>query len=165
MSEERIREGLTFDDVLLVPGASEVLPDQVDVRTQLTKEIALNIPLAMSSFPADGGIVATLADSLRFLRGFFGGELLAEDELSYLTGRWNRIFFPMQYGGGVMRFHLPRWLAPIKNPGELMGHSGSTGSFAFYSRQREIFLVGTVNQSDRPGRPFGLMSSIVDLVG
>jgi len=40
-----LRDGLTFDDVLLVPGASEVLPDQVDVRTRLTREIALNIPL------------------------------------------------------------------------------------------------------------------------
>ncbi|MGH0029850.1 MAG: IMP dehydrogenase [Myxococcota bacterium] len=45
MAEELIREGLTFDDVLLEPGASDVLPAQVDVRTQLTREIALNIPL------------------------------------------------------------------------------------------------------------------------
>jgi IMP dehydrogenase len=40
-----IREGLTFDDVLLVPGASDVLPHEVDLRTQLTPEIALNSPL------------------------------------------------------------------------------------------------------------------------
>ena len=40
-----LRDGLTFDDVLLVPGASEVLPDQVDVKTRLTREITLNIPL------------------------------------------------------------------------------------------------------------------------
>ena len=40
-----IREGLTFDDVLLVPGASEVLPSDVDLRTSLTPEIALNTPL------------------------------------------------------------------------------------------------------------------------
>lgn len=40
-----IRLGLTFDDVLLVPGASDVLPAQVDVGTQLTKEIRLNIPM------------------------------------------------------------------------------------------------------------------------
>ena len=40
-----LRDGLTFDDVLLVPGASEVLPEEVDVRTRLTREIALNIPL------------------------------------------------------------------------------------------------------------------------
>lgn len=38
-------EGLTFDDVLLVPAYSEVLPREVDIKTQLTKKISLNIPL------------------------------------------------------------------------------------------------------------------------
>ncbi|MFS8572827.1 MAG: IMP dehydrogenase [Clostridia bacterium] len=39
------REGFTFDDVLLVPDYSEVLPSEVDTSTRLTKTIALNIPL------------------------------------------------------------------------------------------------------------------------
>ena len=38
-------EGLTFDDILLVPQHSSVLPKETDVRTQLTKKVALNIPL------------------------------------------------------------------------------------------------------------------------
>ena len=38
-------EGLTFDDVLLVPGPSEVLPNEVDTQTYLTKKIKLNIPM------------------------------------------------------------------------------------------------------------------------
>ena len=37
--------GLTFDDVLLLPSYSEILPDEIDVSTQLTPEIRLNIPL------------------------------------------------------------------------------------------------------------------------
>ncbi|MEM7411034.1 MAG: IMP dehydrogenase [Myxococcota bacterium] len=45
----RIREGLTFDDVLLVPGASEVLPDGVDIQTRLTPEITLNTPLVSAA--------------------------------------------------------------------------------------------------------------------
>ncbi|MCH2250445.1 MAG: IMP dehydrogenase [Cognatishimia sp.] len=44
-----IREALTFDDVLLVPGASEVLPTTADTRTWVTKSIALNIPLLSSA--------------------------------------------------------------------------------------------------------------------
>lgn len=40
-----IRLGLTFDDVLLVPAASDVMPAQVDVRTRITKSIELNLPL------------------------------------------------------------------------------------------------------------------------
>ena len=45
MLQERIREGLTFDDVLLVPAKSEVLPRDVDLSIQLTKNIKLNIPM------------------------------------------------------------------------------------------------------------------------
>lgn len=44
-----IREGLTFDDVLLEPGASEVMPTQVDVATRFTREIKLNIPLVSAA--------------------------------------------------------------------------------------------------------------------
>ncbi len=44
-----IREALTFDDVLLVPAASNVLPSTADTRTQVTKSIALNIPLLSSA--------------------------------------------------------------------------------------------------------------------
>lgn len=40
-----IGEGITFDDVLLVPAYSEVIPNQVDLSTHLTKSIALNIPM------------------------------------------------------------------------------------------------------------------------
>ena len=44
-----IGEGLTFDDLLLVPGKSEVLPNKVDVQTNLTKKIKLNIPFLSAS--------------------------------------------------------------------------------------------------------------------
>src|SRR5574344_1632269 len=40
-----IGEGITFDDVLLVPSYSEVIPNQVDISTHLTKTISLNIPM------------------------------------------------------------------------------------------------------------------------
>src|SRR5213593_4575495 len=46
---EPISEGLTFDDVLLVPAASEVLPSEVDTRTPLTRGISLNIPLVSAA--------------------------------------------------------------------------------------------------------------------
>jgi IMP dehydrogenase len=41
----KIRQALTFDDVLLRPGASEVTPSEVNTQTRLTKSISLNIPL------------------------------------------------------------------------------------------------------------------------
>jgi len=49
MTDSRIREGLTFDDVLLAPCASEVLPPDVDLRCSLTREISLNIPVCSAA--------------------------------------------------------------------------------------------------------------------
>jgi IMP dehydrogenase len=45
MLDDTLRECLTFDDVLLMPGFSEVLPVEVDVRTRLTRNLSMNIPL------------------------------------------------------------------------------------------------------------------------
>jgi IMP dehydrogenase len=44
-----IREGLTFDDVLLEPGPSDVMPTQVTTETKFTREISLNIPLVSAA--------------------------------------------------------------------------------------------------------------------
>ena len=49
MIDGDIREGLTFDDVLLQPARSEVLPSDVDARTRLTRTIALNIPIVSAA--------------------------------------------------------------------------------------------------------------------
>jgi IMP dehydrogenase len=46
---ENIKMGLTFDDVLLLPAKSEVLPRDVDIRTQLTRQIRLNVPVLSSA--------------------------------------------------------------------------------------------------------------------
>src|ERR1700744_2146353 len=49
MIPQAIPEGLTFDDVLLVPARSEVLPAEADTRTRLTRSIPLNIPVVSSA--------------------------------------------------------------------------------------------------------------------
>jgi IMP dehydrogenase len=49
MNDGPILEALTFDDVLLVPGQSSVMPTQVDTRTCLARQIALNIPVCSSA--------------------------------------------------------------------------------------------------------------------
>ncbi len=55
-------EGLTFDDVLLVPAYSEILPREVDIKTRLTKKITLNVP--MLSAAMDTVTEASLAIAL-----------------------------------------------------------------------------------------------------
>lgn len=61
----QIREALTFDDVLLVPGASEVLPSTADTRTRVTQSISLNIPLLSSAMDTvtEGRMAIAMAQS------------------------------------------------------------------------------------------------------
>jgi IMP dehydrogenase len=49
MLDENILEGLTFDDVLLMPGKSDVLPRDVDTKTRVTREISINIPIVSAA--------------------------------------------------------------------------------------------------------------------
>ena len=61
-SQKFFGEGLTFDDVLLMPGYSQVLPRDVEIKTRLTKDIMLNVP--MLSAAMDTVTEATLAIAL-----------------------------------------------------------------------------------------------------
>jgi IMP dehydrogenase len=58
-----IREALTFDDVLLVPAASEILPAQVDTRTRLTRTVELGIPLISAAMDTvtEAGLAIAMA--------------------------------------------------------------------------------------------------------
>ena len=49
MLDKEPRLGLTYDDVVLVPAKSAVLPSEVDVRTKLTRNIEINIPIISSA--------------------------------------------------------------------------------------------------------------------
>ena len=62
MEHKIVQDGITFDDVLLIPRYSEITPDVADTRTQLTRRISLNIPLI--SAPMDTVTEATLAIAL-----------------------------------------------------------------------------------------------------
>ncbi|HEV8621059.1 MAG TPA: IMP dehydrogenase, partial [Nitrospiraceae bacterium] len=49
MLDNEPRLGLTYDDVVLVPAKSQVLPSEVDMRTRLTRHIKINIPIISSA--------------------------------------------------------------------------------------------------------------------
>src|SRR5579863_7665075 len=65
MTSSTIREALTFDDVLLVPAASSVLPGQVDTRTRLTRTIELGIPLISAAMDTvtEAGLAIAMAQA------------------------------------------------------------------------------------------------------
>src|SRR5688572_11547210 len=80
MLEEPLREALTFDDVLLVPAFSEVIPRDVDVTTRLTPLIPLRIPLVSSAMDT----VTEAATAIRMAReggiGFVHKNLTIEEQ-------------------------------------------------------------------------------------
>src|SRR6476619_2238607 len=63
MEIRNIAEGLTFDDVLLVPAYSEILPSDADTRTKFSRNIDLNIPLCSSAMDTvtEAGLAIALA--------------------------------------------------------------------------------------------------------
>lgn len=119
------------------------------------KEV-LRIPKAMASFGPDGGMVSTAGDTLKFLKAFFGNKLFSFD-LWDDNITWNRLNFPLQYGPGMMRLKLPRLLSPFSPSPSFYGHSGLNGAFAFYCPEKELYLAGTTNQTNKPSAPFRLM--------
>jgi IMP dehydrogenase len=80
MLEDQLKEALTFDDVLLVPGYSEVVPRDVDVSTRLTPAIPLRMPLVSSAMDT----VTEAATAIRMAReggiGFIHKNLTIEDQ-------------------------------------------------------------------------------------
>jgi len=120
------------------------------------------VPKYLSSNTSDGGIVSTASECMLFLRAFFEGRLFSKTLLEQMM-TWNTIFFPLRYGYGLMYFQLPRFFWPTPLP-ELIGHSGSLGSFAFLCPSRAIYLTGTVNQIASPAKPFFLMINLIQAV-
>ena len=49
MNSRDIKSGYTFDDLILIPEMSAVLPDQVDIRTKFSRNITLNIPIVSAA--------------------------------------------------------------------------------------------------------------------
>ena len=129
--------------------------------TMYFKQNPLPIPLAMTSFGPDGGIVSTSGELMIFIRAFFKGQLFPIEYFGEMK-QWNKIFFPLEYGIGLARFKLPGVFSPFKALPELLGHSGLSGAFAFYSPEKDVFLTGTVNQINNPDLSYRLMLQLLN---
>ena len=123
----------------------------------------LHIPKTLGSMSADGGIVSTLDEMMVFLRAFMANALFQPSHAAPMR-QWQKLFFPIQYGHGLMRIKLPRWMTLFRKTPELIGHSGASGSFAYHAPEPDIYVIGTFNQTDAPRRPIGFMFRVLDLV-
>ncbi len=106
-------------------------------------------------------IASTAADQMKFIRAFFDGKYFSKEFINELK-KWNNIFFPFKYGIGIQKFYIPRFLSPFKAVPELIGHSGSVGSIAFYVPDKQIYITGTVNQTSNPNIVFQTMIKIIN---
>jgi CubicO group peptidase (beta-lactamase class C family) len=127
------------------------------------KDRLLNIPQILTSMGPDGGIISTLDEMLIFLRAFMQNQLFQPEDAAQMR-QWNKLFFPLSYGYGLMRIKLPRWMTLFRATPELIGHSGASGSFAYYAPEPDIYVIGTFNQTDAPRRPIGFMFEVFRLV-
>lgn len=116
---------------------------------------------------------STLDDQLALLRGLVEGRLFGDDLGAFerMAGPFRRFRqgfdpaalrrpgWPIEYGHGVMRFDLPWLLAPFNRPPAVVGHTGSTGSWAFHCPALDVDLVGTVDQVNAGPLPFRSVGS------
>jgi CubicO group peptidase (beta-lactamase class C family) len=164
-----------FSDLILEPLAlsstylhGQETPDGSPKQPPATiyyKTKPLYLDKAIASFGPDGGMVSTVEDSLKFLKHFMEGELFENPLTLQRMKSWKSIFFPFKYGFGLMRFKLPRIFSPFSATPELIGHSGASSAFLFYSDVDQIYIGGTLNQLEKRRRPFSLMIKVIKTVG
>lgn len=116
----------------------------------------LRLPLLLASCGGQGGVVSTLRDGVTFLQAFFGGRLFGAALLDEMLTDWHRIFSPLEYGTGVMRFRLPAVLTGFRSY-EFHGHSGASGVVWYRDARTGVIVVGTVNQLKQRQLPYQLM--------
>lgn len=133
------------------------VPDYGRVAAMMLGDEALDIPLAMASVQADGGVVSTVNDSVRFLDAFFTGALFPPEILDDVLCDWHRIFYPLQYGTGIMKFEMPRIFTGMRTVPPFYGHSGASGAVMFRCPELGLTIAGTVNQVKGRSRSFRLM--------
>jgi CubicO group peptidase (beta-lactamase class C family) len=111
---------------------------------------------------ADGGIVSTAEEMLIFLKALNEGKIINRDTLE-LMHDWHKLEFPIQYGYGTMYFKLPPLISKVTGLTPLWGHSGSTGSFLYYSQDLNLYMAGSINNVGSNIKPFMLMRDVMKL--
>jgi D-alanyl-D-alanine carboxypeptidase len=112
---------------------------------------------------ADGGIISTAEEMITFLKALNEGRIVNGDTLK-LMHNWHKLRFPLQYGYGTMYFKLPRFINVALKVPPLWGHSGSTGSFLYYSEDLNLYMAGSIDQVESKTKPFRLMLRVMKAI-
>lgn len=134
----------------------------------------LHIPLLIESVK---GIYSTGPDMIKFMRCLLNGSIFSKnDTLPSMISSWNRFGFPMdkgalrspnwpiEYGIGMMRFHIPRVFTPLVHIPAVFGHTGSTGCWLFYCPELDVFTSGTFEDVTAGALPFRLIPKMLKIL-
>jgi len=132
MADRIKREALTFDDILLVPGHSEVLPTNVNLQSRLTKDICLNIPLVSAAMDTVTGsrtaITMARQGGLGFIHKGYSIEKQAEKVTKVKRSQSGQITKPYYLGPGSRLSSVRKLMegknisgVPIVERGKLVG--------------------------------------------
>lgn len=126
------------------------------------KDECLHRPQLIMSCRASGGCVSTAQELMIFIKAFWNGKLFDKGIFKALSiyRKLQASKGPINYGGGYMQIPLDGVLTLFMGKGELLGHSGSTGSFAFYYPTKDLYIVGDLNQMANPALPIRLSMRI-----
>ena len=126
------------------------------------KDKAITRMRSNGAYWADGGIVSTAEEMIIFLKALNEGKIISRDTLG-LMHDWHKLEFPIQYGYGTMYFKLPWLMIKLTGLTPLWGHSGTTGSFLYYSEDLNLYMAGSINNADSNIKPFMLMRDVMKL--
>ncbi|CAG9622760.1 serine hydrolase domain-containing protein [Sutcliffiella rhizosphaerae] len=150
--ETFIFEPLELQKTYLVEKEADFVPDIFYKAQRICR------PNYLRSCRASGGAMSTARELMIFLKAFFGGKLFPSNYINKTEfSRLQASMYPIKYGMGYMHIPLQGISTLYMGKGELMGHSGSTGSFAFYYPLKDLYMVGDVNQISAPSLPIRMV--------
>jgi len=128
---------------------------------------------AMRSF---NDLYGTTNDLLRFMAALVDGTAFEDPATARLmTAHWNPLAFslslrpvgpgwPMEYGLGMTRVKVSRWLTPLRPIPEMIGHTGVTGSWVFHCPELDVITAGTVDQATAAALPYRFVPRLLRLI-
>ena len=156
-----IREALTFDDVLLQPAESAILPSQADTRTKMTRTIELGIPLISSAMDTvtESGLAITMAQS--------GGMGVIHKNLS-IEDQANEVRRVKKFESGMVVNPVTIFPdEPLRNALALMDSHGISGIPVVERKTRKLVGILTnrdVRFADNPKQPVSELMTHENLI-
>ncbi len=171
--EDLILNPLGLEDTWL-PGHPRRSGPEPDVAALYAGEEVVRLPRFLAAI-AD--LNSTCEDLLRFFRAAVGGRLFRDARTwQRAQSRWHRFSLPLdraalrqpswpiEYGLGVMRVRVPRLITPLQPLPQVVGHTGSTGTWLFHAPEPDLYFTGSVSQMTAGAVPFKVFPRVLRAV-